>query len=286
MSQHNDHLEPYKARFGLSYQVNFLRLMDSVTSLAGKRVLEIGGSNLPRELVFEGLGAKQWICADALSVYSIHDVREENPLLRDHYARTRVFRPDDDPAAVLAEDYAIVDCEAGEIAFEDHFDIAISICAFEHVHRFPIMLDRVHAALRMGGQLMSLYSPIWSGLNGHHVVGVVDAAGNEIDFTSTAFIPPWGHLLLSPPELYRFLCERTDPKAAADVVYEVHNSTQVNRLFVEDYMAYVEHSKFRVTNVTPLAPRPPPEDIEQVLRARHPGRRNFDATTIFIHAAK
>ncbi|MDB5445280.1 MAG: hypothetical protein JWQ97_597, partial [Phenylobacterium sp.] len=185
MSEHRDHLEVFKERFGLSYQIDFLRLIDQVCPLAGKKVLEIGGSNLPRPLLFEGVKASQWICVDDVTSYGDHDVREENPLLKDHYAGTKVFRHGDGAAAILAEDHAIIDGDAAGLMIEDYFDVVISIAAFEHIHRFPTMLDRVYKSLNFGGQLLSLFQPIWSCVNGHHIVGISDAAGNKIDFTST-----------------------------------------------------------------------------------------------------
>ncbi|CAN7541467.1 class I SAM-dependent methyltransferase [Phenylobacterium sp. LjRoot219] len=285
MSEHDDHLEVFKERFGLTYQVDFLRLIDQVCPLAGKKVLEIGGSNLPRELLFDGVKASQWICVDDVTTYHEHDVREVNPLLKDHYSATRTFRHSDDAAAILAEDHAIIDGDAADLNLTDHFDVVISIAAFEHVHKFAPMLDRIYDSLNVGGQLLSLFQPIWSCVNGHHIVGISDAAGNKIDFTSN-LMPHWGHLLYTPPQMYKYLCERTDAKCAADIVYEVYNSTQVNRLFFEDYVDYVENSKFRAKVVTPLGQREVPEATAQALRAAHPGRTCFDANTVFIHAIK
>jgi hypothetical protein len=280
-----DHLEAYKARFGLTYQVDSLRLIDGVHSLAGKRVLEIGGSNLPRPLVFEGVKASQWICVDDLTAYGINDVRDENHLLQDHYSSVKVFRDTDDMNLVTNEKYAIIDGNSADLSISDYFDVAISIAAFEHIHRFPEMLSRVYDALRFGGHLLSLFQPIWSCINGHHVVGVKDAQGREIDFSSS-LIPPWGHLIYTPPQLYRILCERTDRKCAADIVYQIFNSTQVNRLFFEDYVEYVEHTEFRAKSIAPLGQIQIPEPIAQLLSLSHPGRKCFDANAVFIHAVK
>lgn len=284
MSEH-DHLEGFKERYGLGYQVDFLRLLDQICPLAGKRVLEIGGSNLPRALVFEGVKAAQWICVDDLSCYHDHDFLEDNQLLKEHYRTTRSFKAGDDMEAALAEDYAIVDGDAADLRFKDHFDVVVSIAAFEHIHRFPTMLSRVYDALMPDGQLLSLFQPIWSCVNGHHIVGITDAAGAKIDFT-TNLMPHWGHLLHTPPQLYKILCERTDEKCAADIVYEVYNSMQVNRLFFEDYVDYVEATPFRAKVVTPLGQREVPEATLEALKAAHPGRACFDASTIFIHAIK
>jgi trans-aconitate methyltransferase len=196
-----------------------------------------------------------------------------------------VFKHTDAAAAIVAEDYAIIDGDGGGLQISNHFDVAISIAAFEHVHRFPIMLNRVHEALAPEGQLLSLYQPIWPCINGHHIVGIKDAQGANIDFT-TRLVPLWGHLLYTPAELYKHLCQHTDEQCAADIVHEVYNSTQINRLFFEDYVAYVENSRFASGRVFPLQQIEVPPDILQALRARHPGRMVFDATTILIRAVK
>lgn len=51
-----------EARHGLmSYQFHYLRGAANFISFEGKTVLEVGGS-LPRNLVFDELGVKKWIC--------------------------------------------------------------------------------------------------------------------------------------------------------------------------------------------------------------------------------
>lgn len=285
MNAHVGDLEVFKEQFGLGYQLDFLKLINGVTPLAGKRVLEIGGSNLPREVVLGALGAKQWICIDNLGGYHGRDVRQDEPRLVDHYVQTKAFMHGDPAEAILAEDYAIVDGDAADLQLENHFDVAISICAFEHVQRFAAMLDRVHAALVPEGQLLSLFQPIWPSAQGHHLAGAKDAAGNVFHYWS-GIVPPWAHLLQKPPQLYKYLCTVTDERCAADIVHEVYNSTQVNRMFYEDYADYLEGSKFRGKHIQGVGDKAAPDDVAALLRAAHPGRTHFGADTVFMQAMK
>ena len=49
--------------YQLSYQLNYAIECDQLCGFAGKRVLEVGGC-LPKELVIDHLGARQWLTID------------------------------------------------------------------------------------------------------------------------------------------------------------------------------------------------------------------------------
>ena len=46
------------------YQIDSFVRMTGICEFRGKRILEIGGSNLPVELTRDCLGAKEWVCVD------------------------------------------------------------------------------------------------------------------------------------------------------------------------------------------------------------------------------
>lgn len=46
------------------YQIDSFVRMTGMCEFRGKRILEIGGSNLPVELTRDCLGAKEWVCVD------------------------------------------------------------------------------------------------------------------------------------------------------------------------------------------------------------------------------
>jgi len=286
MKSQDDRLEPYKAMYGLDYQVDFLRTIDQVCSLAGKRVLEIGGSNLPRKLLFDGLNAQQWICVDDITTFNPHNHRDENDLLYEHYRQTKIFHHSDSVEDILKAEHAIIDGDASDLNINEYFDVIISIAAFEHIHRFSTMLNKLHAALKIKGELVSFFQPIWSSIHGHHLVGITDAQGNKYGMGGLSIVPQWGHLLYTPPQLYKILSSITDKKCADEIIYSVYNSTMINRLFYDDYVDYMNASEFRLKTVIPMGQCEIPDQISERLIALYPSRSCFDANTILIHAAK
>src|ERR1039458_7291910 len=94
-----------------------------------------------------------------------------------------------------------------------------------------------------------VYSVIWSSHFGHHLWGVTDKAGNTYYIESSP-IPKWGHLLMRPHEMHRYLLDHTDFETADEIVYHVYHSEILNRLFFEDYQAYFAQSKFKKINIS------------------------------------
>jgi SAM-dependent methyltransferase len=171
-------------------------------------------------------------------------------------------------------------------SFASRFDAVVSIDAFEHISKFATMLDKTHGALRPGGRMLSMYSVIWSSHFGHHLWGVTDKAGRTYYIESSP-IPKWGHLLMRPPEMYRYLLEHTDAETADEIVYHVYHSEVLNRLFYEDYEAYLRDSPFEQFAFEKFATdvEPDPETQER-LEELYPGRKNFSSAGILAICEK
>ena len=260
-------MDALKKKYNLSYHIDFALTAQQYVGLRGKKDLEIGGS-LPRGLVLDDLGAEKWVASEELSYYSEirADIKKEG----------FVNLEDVDNIEILGS-YAVVSGRAEQLtdAFSEGFDVVFSIAAFEHIDRLPLALSRMHRVLKPGGRLFTMFSPIWSAHDGHHLHGVVDKQGNEFSFGKSP-IPPWGHLLLRPPQLYTHLLAHTDEEAAAEIVYHVYNSPSINRLFTEDYAEYFQKSPFQVDTIAAIFLKPPPEDVQKRLEALFPGRQRFD----------
>jgi hypothetical protein len=122
---------------------------------------------------------------------------------------------------------------------------------------------------------------VWSAHDGHHLQGVVDKAGRAFTYHNSS-IPPWGHLLMRPPELYRHLLNVTDAEAAAEIVYMVYHSPSINRLFTEDYADYVQASPFKIVRLDGVFPVDVPADTAAALATLFPGRRHFNNNGILL----
>lgn len=274
-------IQHYKDQYGLSGQIDFLVEMDRHFSLEGKRVLEVGGSNMPKSLLFDVLRARQWISVDR--VYP-----ENRKYWPKQYMHTGVIPISEDINFDDLDRHVILDggIERLPPSFAGKFDAVISMDAFEHIPKFASMLARTYSALRPGGKLLSMYSVIWSSHFGHHLWGVTDKSGKTFYIESSP-IPKWGHLLMRPHEMYQYLLEHTDPEAADEIVYHVYHSEILNRLFYEDYESYFAHSPFERVEMKRFMPDTEPDpQTQQTLERLYPGRRKFGASSIFAICEK
>jgi hypothetical protein len=269
-------VEELQARFGLSYHVPFALRAAQLVGLRGKRVLEVGGS-LPRPFVLNVLGARQWVAIEEMSYW-------EESQSTGHRQGTPPARMPARTVASIANTPALGDYEVLSGAVEalpsgvsESFDVVFSIAAFEHIGRLPMAIERMHGALRKGGALFTLFAPIWSAHDGHHLPHIVDRTGKAFDFHNSP-IPPWGHLTMRPPELYEHLQGQTDKATAAEIVYFVYHSPHINRLFTEDYIRYFQASSFTVRMLELAFLLPTTNAMEDTLRTLEricPGRKHF-----------
>ena len=267
--------------YALSYHVPFLSLADRVVGLRDKQVLEVGGS-LPPGLVLGEFGARGWLAVEEMDYWnetlSTGHVLGTPPA--EHAGRSRLRDAD---TAVLGTHHV---CR-GRIedlpkSLEAAFDLVFSIAAFEHISMLPLALERMHAALRPGGKVFSLFSPVWSAHDGHHLPEIEDAVGRRYNFGSSP-IPPWGHLLMRPMELLdHLLAEGCDRATAQQIIYFVYNSGHINRMFLDDHLEIVDRSPLRILQVSRLFPRPVPPQVQHRLESMYPGRRDFSHNGLLL----
>lgn len=270
----------YQRRFGLTYHVPYALEAESAIGLRGKAVLEVGGS-LPAKFVGEGLGARQWVAVEEMAYW--HEVRASGGTQGTPPAQTAArqladARPDDLGAPYQLFSGGVEDLPA---ALHGRFDAAFSIAAFEHIARLPLALAGIHAALKPGGRLFTMFSPIWSGYNGHHLPDIRDPAGRKFSFAKSP-IPPWAHLLLAPEELRDYLEAETDAATATEMLYYVFESPHINRLFAEDYAGLCRASAFQVERCEPTFAVDVPPPLQSELERRYPGRSQFGNTGMLI----
>lgn len=269
-----DNIAEYQQRYGLSYHVPYALEAESQIGLRGKSVIEIGGS-LPEGFVREALGVRQWLAIEEMAYW--HEISASGGTQGTPPRDAAVPRLADAGPGDVAAVHRVFAGRVEELpdALRGRFDVAFSIAAFEHVDQLALTLDGIHAALRPGGRLFTMFSPIWSAHDGHHLPDIRDREGREFSFSHSP-IPPWGHLLMQPPELFRHLISLTDRETAAEIVYYVHHSAHINRLFTEDYVAYCRESSFEVERCDATFAAPPPPELQRELERKHPGYRRFD----------
>lgn len=268
----SENIAEHQQRHGLSYHVPYALEAQSAVGLRGKAVLEVGGS-LPERFVSDALGVRQWIALEEMAYW--HEIQSSGGTLGT--PPTRQAQP---LASVTPEDlaagYRLLSGSIDQLppALHARFDVAFSIAAFEHIARLPLALRSMHAALKPGGRLFAMFSPIWSAYNGHHLPEIRDRGGRTFNFSNSP-IPPWAHLLLGPEELRERLESETDAATAKEILYYVYESPHINRLFTEDYVRCCRESAFEVERCEATFPVEVPSFVQSELELRHPGRTHF-----------
>lgn len=268
-----DQIKRLQQEFGLSYHIEYASLAEQLVGFAGKRVLEVGGS-LPQGLVLDHLHASQWTALEEMDYWS--ETLSTGYVLGTPPVSTGSKKRFSD---VVPGDLGAYNLFYGRIedlpqALEAQFDLVFSIAAFEHIAKLPEALEKMKNALAPGGRVFSMFAPIWSSYNGHHLPEVVDKAGNHWTFGNSP-VPPWGHLLFRPTELFDYLCQKCDVETAREIVYFVYNSPHINRFFLDDYLAMVARSGLKVVQASPIFEVAVPEAVQQQLAQRYPGRSDF-----------
>ena len=128
----------------------------------------------------------------------------------------------------------------------DTVDLALSISTFEHVLDVDAVLAEIARVLRVGGQALLTFEPIWSSPYGHHLHHFGECA---------KVVPPWSHLTQTP-EQFRVAMADHWPKDAAlsldKAVEWVYFGHEINRLTVRDYRERFRRSVLEVEWIVAL----------------------------------
>jgi SAM-dependent methyltransferase len=267
-----ERLEALQKKYGLSYHVMYALTAEESVGLRGRRVLEVGGS-LPRAFVEGELGVAQWVGIQETTYWSEIATGAEASSQNVH-APVRLLR--DVTGADQLGPYEVLGGGIEDLpaALEGAFDVVFSIATFEHILTLPVALARMYAALRPGGKLFTMFSPLWSAHDGHHLPDVTDKQGRTFSFGNVP-IPPWGHLLMRPSEMMEYLARFTDRDAAAKMTYYIYHSPHINRLFTEDYVQFVKATPFRILTMLGTFEAQAPEELKRELERLYPGRHFF-----------
>jgi len=201
------------------YQAKFLAEEMLPLDLAGKRLLEVGA----------GEGA---LCRHLAS--SVPTLRE-------------IVALNVEPAAAQhGRNWSIVTMDARELEFADEsFDVVYSLATFEHIDDLGVAFSQMRRVLRPGGQLVSVWSPLWNGFSGHHFGPTMSHEHHR------AIALPWAHHILGSGRLADYLATGegfTQDQAEAAVEF-IFGSPWLNRLSYGDYRTIIGESGMREVRV-------------------------------------
>lgn len=256
----------------LDYHVPYLREFARVVELRGRDVLEVGGA-MPREIVLDHLGCNSWTATESPQYDEELGPANQQTLLNSGA-----------PGAAGRDRYRTLlkNVEDFDAAEHGRYDVIFSIACFEHIARFPQALDAMYRCLRPGGVLFSMYSPLWSSAQGHHLYHVRIPERFDPVRTGGQILLPWEHLLKNRATLYKDLEARFDRAFAAEVIYHVFNSPHINRYHTEDFARFVVDSPFTIRQMLATFRAPLPDGYQAALEKACPGYFQFDNQGIYL----
>ena len=282
MALTQDQIPALQQRFGLTYHLPYLFQGETMVGFQGMDVLEVGGS-LPRELVMDILGANRWVSLEAMRYWDEVGVGGGGTRPTEDLSR----RIQDISTFADLQPHTLLEGLVEDLpaCMENSFDRIFSIACFEHIHTLGLALEKMHASLKPGGKLFTMFSPIWSAHDGHHLPNMTDANG-KFWSAGKSPVPPWAHLLFSPAQMEAHLLTKTDRRTASQMIYNIYHNQHINRLFTEDYIEYIRQSPFEAENIQLTFPANIPPNIQQALEAQHPRKKHFANNGLLLVLAK
>lgn len=260
------------------YQIGTIERAQDLFDFSDKIVLEIGGSNLPKECVFDIMGAKKWVCIDLIAPYQVLRNKE-------HYNNCTFINLNDAELfnKIMENDYVIIKGDIADVgeSLRESFDICLSLCCFEHIHRFNMALSNIYCSLKENGILFTEFGPIYSCKYGSHYWYDINS-----NFNRQEAILDYKHLLMDNMELLIFLLENFPQEKANMIHHHFKYSERINRLFYEDYIRYMELSDFANYKLKALKRIEVGEELQDQLMKKYPGYKDFSTYSIQILAWK
>jgi len=216
------------------YHLGILEFLNETYSLKNKVVIDIGGSNIPEELMKE-FGVKKFVCFDPVTKWghaningkcygkSVYKINQFKEALENNFS----FIIDDDIENVKDE-------------MNGMFDIVLSISTFEHVTSIKETLVVAYKILKPLGIILSQNEPLFSCGAGHHVW-----ISPEYNFNNMPELDHM-HLLYSRDEakVYLRTIVRFSDEIIEKILYQAYDSKIINRFLLKDYIESFQNAKF------------------------------------------
>ncbi|GHV18267.1 hypothetical protein FACS18949_11710 [Clostridia bacterium] len=249
----------------------------------GKRVLELGGSNMPSELLLDDLGAEKYVCIDKVMPYQLN-------MWEEHYSKIKMYEKEELSLndALNNFDHICYRMFGEEITddFVEQFDVCVSLNCLEHVKTMDETLFNVHKSLKPGGVFIANFGPVFSCECGSHFYW-----RNECNFNNLGPLSPFPHLLLSFDEIVERLRTAFPETHIGEITHAAYGVKKgahnyVNELFFEDYEVYLKHSPFQKFSIRPFWKTAVAPQTYKALRKRFPQYRRFDVYAVELIAIK
>ncbi len=160
--------------------------------------------------------------------------------------------PNREPFRAASGDYQVLRARAEELPLADaSVDAVFSSNAFQFID-VQAALTQIQRVLRPGGLLYAHFGPIWSAVDGHQLE-YVQHQGRDLVFWRDTLLPPWAHLAYTRDELAGVLASALPPDLVELLLWHVHDSGTVNRMFFEDYVEAALGSGLHWVEVTASA---------------------------------
>ena len=271
------------------YHITFINTINSMFDFEGKRILEVGGSNTPSEIIVEKMKVKNWVSLDtplwdtevgnrhfeSMKFYDMASFSLEEAMNNDKYFICRGLTDD-----ITSE-------------FHDKFDYVISNACFEHILNLAPALEAMRRCLVKGGVLYSRFGPIWSSRYGSHF-GMTFAPPFNKKFlglyhNNPGFLPYFVHLLHSKKEIYGMLYQHLGYHAKLESWAEhiKHGlAGNLNHYFYEDYEFFLDNTKYSQKVMCPNGTYHVDDSTLKKLKMLYPGYSRFDVHGIVMLAVK
>ena len=272
-------------KYGL-YYYNIVLFMPffHFSTLKNKKVLEIGGSDLPEELLFKKFKAERWTCVDYLGWW------EDNPTFGNSETKGKLYHLSQATPELVSAKHIIFDGVVANIpdCFMEQYDTVVSICAMEHIHDLPNALKIIYNTLKPGGEFYACFAPIYSGDKGNHIFLVDSPQSKKVVFNNIPRngIPRWAHFLIPENELRERLLKRYPEDWVNTICEQCYHSDFINRKFYEEYVQDLNNSPFEEINILNWLPSYITPQIEKRLREICSPYRSFDWNGLIIFAKK
>lgn len=257
------------------YHLDVLESLNDLYSLKNKIIIDIGGSNIPAE-VMKLFEVNKFVCVDPVSKWGYHF--DKNKCFNKRiYKQSNILKTFENEYSFVIDD----DVENLDNSLFGKFDIAISISAFEHINSVSKTLVIIFKLLNSDGLFHTQYQPIFSCASGHHVF--IDENYNFNNMPEINYI----HLLYSKNEARKIInnIERFSDKIKKETIWQIYDDKKINRFSLNQHIEAIFNSEFKKYMLDFFCLQPVPDDIKLKLISKYDNIR-FDVNGIKFTAFK